>query len=155
MPRDIIFNEDLGDDEAFVGGYKIRGADTMKWLLGGGSQKRSAKAAREGPHIPPASYAESETGKVGNGGQARYTTEASEQSPLLQGAAGDPTNDTSAPRGIPLIGSGVATFWHTWQLSRMGRGVDPDVRMSWLFGGVLWEMVVCGIAGAVIGMFKS
>lgn len=128
----------------------------MKWLLGGGSPASGIAGGGKG-QIAPASYAEIEVGKPSSATGTTYTNTADEQTPLLasdsdgQTASAD-SGDAKRPRGIPLIGAGVSTFWHGWQLSRMGRGRDPDPQMDWLFGGVLWEMVIWGIMGAVKGI---
>lgn len=123
----------------------------MKWILGGGGSDSVAHrwetTAVPDPesaasHIPPASYAE---------------TEGSESTPLLRTQAVPESIAATGKKsgGIPLVGAGVSTFWHGWQLSRMGRGLDPDMRMNWLFGGVIWEMVIMGIVGAMIGLFTT
>lgn len=96
--------------------------------MGGGS------AAPAGPFV--ASYAETET----------------ESSPLLSKAA-EKSSGKKASKGIPLVGAGVSTFWHEWQMCRLGRGVEPDINMSWL-GAALWEGVVFAVIGAVLGVFR-
>ncbi|ODO07291.1 NADH:flavin oxidoreductase/NADH oxidase [Cryptococcus wingfieldii CBS 7118] len=48
-------------------------------------------------------------------------------------------------KGIPLVGAGVSTLWHTWQLRRMGRGIEPDKKLTWFKGLVqeeIWEGLV-------------
>ncbi|KAI9635074.1 uncharacterized protein MKK02DRAFT_24991 [Dioszegia hungarica] len=100
LPRDVILNIDVPDEEAVFGGYHIRGGDWVKQALGG--EKSSGK---------------------------------------------------KASKGIPLVGAGVSTFWHEWQMCRLGRGVEPDINMSWL-GAALWEGVVFAVIGAVLGVFR-
>lgn len=55
---------------------------------------------------------------------------------LAAGGSGD---------GIPLIGAGVATLWHEWQMARMGRGLEPDLRMKWGIISVLVEVLWYGL----------
>ncbi|WVQ85640.1 hypothetical protein IAT38_007806 [Cryptococcus sp. DSM 104549] len=56
--------------------------------------------------------------------------------------------------GIPLVGAGVSTFWHQWQLCRLGRGAETDEKMTWLMGllveGVWWE----GLRGGPVGWWR-
>ncbi|KGB77577.2 NADH:flavin oxidoreductase/NADH oxidase [Cryptococcus deuterogattii R265] len=93
LPRRIILNRAVADDEAFFGTCTIPHATTVKFLLGG----------------PP----------------------------------------TAKGKGIPLVGAGVSTLWHTWQMCRIGRGVEPDEKMSWFRGLMveeIWEgMIVRGV----------
>ena len=57
--------------------------------------------------------------------------------------------------GIPLIGAGVSTFWHEWQLCRIGRGVEPDAKMGWGRGLAL-EALWWGIAeGGPLGWWQA
>jgi hypothetical protein len=49
--------------------------------------------------------------------------------------------------GIPLVGAGVATLWHEWQMVRIGRGVDADLGMGWVEGLVregIWYSMLGG-----------
>ncbi|KAK8865759.1 hypothetical protein IAR55_000906 [Kwoniella newhampshirensis] len=54
-------------------------------------------------------------------------------------------------RGIPLVGAGVSTMWHEWQLCRIGRGEDPDKNMHWVKGllveEIWWEVLRGGPVG--------
>lgn len=88
LPRRIILNRAIADDEAFFGTYSIPHAKVVKFLLGGPS--------------------------------------------------------TAKGKGIPLVGAGVSTLWHTWQMCRIGRGVEPDGEMSW-FRGLLVEEIWKGM----------
>lgn len=88
LPRRIILNRAIADDEAFFGTYSIPHAKVVKFLLGGPS--------------------------------------------------------TAKGKGIPLVGAGVPTLWHTWQMCRIGRGVEPDGEMSW-FRGLLVEEIWKGM----------
>lgn len=56
-------------------------------------------------------------------------------------------NPSTSKPGIPFVGAGVSTFWHEWQLSRMGRGAKPDLTMHWIWGGLFVELVWYGILG--------
>lgn len=122
-----MFNKDIPDDEANFGGYEIPGGERMKALLGGGSSRP------EQPAI--ASYAETET------------------APLLSMSK---TAGASKQRqgGIPLVGAGVSTFWHEWQMCRLARGVEPDEKMNWVVG-LIWEGVVWAFLGVIIGFFRQ
>ncbi|GFZ43174.1 hypothetical protein JCM24511_00893 [Saitozyma sp. JCM 24511] len=86
LPDRVVLHREIPEEEAVLGGYKIPGGETMKYLLGGG-------------------------------------------------------------RSIPLVGAGISTFWHEWQCSRLGRGVEPDMRMHWFWGGLLREAVWWGMLG--------
>ena len=48
---------------------------------------------------------------------------------------------------IPLLGAGMTTFWHEWQLCRLSRGVDTDLGMHWIWGGVVVELIWWGLLG--------
>ncbi|WVW82098.1 hypothetical protein I302_104103 [Kwoniella bestiolae CBS 10118] len=62
-----------------------------------------------------------------------YRIPGSELMKTLLGAS-NPKN------GIKLVGAGVSTLWHEWQMCRIGRGVEPDVNMHWLRGAMVEEM---------------
>ena len=47
--------------------------------------------------------------------------------------------------GIPLVGAGISTLWHEWQLCRIGRGLEPDLGMNWICGGVMVELIWWGL----------
>lgn len=142
LPRDIIFNISLPDDQTAIGGYTIPGGDTMKRILGGGIST-SGPSTSHGP--PAASYVDP---------SPREETSNSERSPLL---GSDPpsrtpngvasSRDKRKSSGIPLVGAGVSTFWHEWQLGRIGRGVEPDMQMHWFWDGVLRETIGWSILG--------
>ncbi|KAK4687492.1 hypothetical protein P7C73_g2627, partial [Tremellales sp. Uapishka_1] len=94
LPRNILLNRDVPEDQTHVGGYEIRGGETMKHLLGGGYSSTMPKGSDSKP---------------------------------------------KSSSGIPLIGAGVSTLWHEWQLCRLGRGVEPDRGMHWFWGGLVKE----------------
>ncbi|WVO13410.1 hypothetical protein L204_101025 [Cryptococcus depauperatus] len=52
---------------------------------------------------------------------------------------------SKAGGGIPLVGAGISTMWHTWQMCRIGRGVQPDREMPWLRGLII-ESIWKGMA---------
>lgn len=110
----------------------------MKRVLGGGSSSAGGSGDKK-VTVPVATYIDQ--------GQ-------DENSPLLSKSRDKAKEQKKDNKGIPLIGAGVSTFWHEWQMSRMGRGVEPDVGMNWLWGGAIWEMIVWGLVGAFIGLFK-
>ena len=57
---------------------------------------------------------------------------------------------------IPLIGAGVSTYWHEWQLCRLGRGLEPDMTMHWAWGGLLLEGVWWGmLGGGPVGWWRN
>lgn len=120
LPREIVLNPNIPDDEATFGGYIIPGGKVARFMLGGGAGPKPTKA----PAI--ATYAETET-------------------------TNSHLEKTSS--GIPLVGAGVSTLWHEWQMCRMSRGLDPDVRMTWL-AGAFWEGVVWAFIGAVLGYLR-
>jgi hypothetical protein len=134
MPRKVFLNRDLQDEETNVGGYQIPGGETMKFLLGGG---RTLKSRENGKQYPPlASYV--------NG-------EDIESTPLLNTEVSRKTS-----KGIPLVGAGISTYWHEWQLCRLGRGVEPDSRMHWFWGGCLREALWWGLlGGGPVGWWRS
>lgn len=125
LPCDIILNHDLPEEKSDVGGYDIPGGPEWKRLLGGGGSARPPA-----DRVQPATYTEDET------------------SPLVQ-------DNSTSTGGIPLVGAGVSTFWHEWQLCRIGRGVEPDPTMSWGRGLAL-EALWWGIAkGGPVGWYKA
>ncbi|ORY20962.1 hypothetical protein BCR39DRAFT_554447, partial [Naematelia encephala] len=65
-----------------------------------------------------------------------YTEVETESSPLVA--------KHTQPAGVPLVGAGISTFWHEWQLSRISRGKEPWMDMGWGVGAV-WEGVVWGV----------
>lgn len=176
LPDRVVLHREIPEEEAVLGGYKIPGGETMKYLLGGGrSTKSKAKAkdtskskcrpssrsifhrpnsrpepdsmsgpantqqAQHGP--PPASYLDDEDTSIVPSHPPQPEQSESESTPLLQHATRDAT------QGIPLVGAGISTFWHEWQCSRLGRGVEPDMRMHWFWGGLLREAVWWGMLG--------
>jgi len=73
LPRDVILDCGLHADETRLGGYRIRGAATMRYIMGGG--RSTATASKPGKPVV-ASYAERGYGSVslaadlGAGGRA-------------------------------------------------------------------------------------
>ncbi|WWC58418.1 uncharacterized protein I303_100958 [Kwoniella dejecticola CBS 10117] len=67
---------------------------------------------------------------------------------LLGGGGNSPT------RGIKLVGAGISTMWHEWQLCRIGRGVEPDPDMHWLRGLIIEEIWYEVIIGLWISMWR-
>ena len=136
LPRDVILNREIEGERARVGGYEIPGASTWKWMLGGGSTSKSEKSENEG--VPPATYDD--------------TNQGDETTPLVPKET--KSMDTKS-NGIPLVGAGVGTFWHEWQLCRLGRGIEPDPKMSW-GRGLAIEAIWWGLLkGGPIGWWQA
>jgi hypothetical protein len=97
----------------------------------------------QAPGPPTASYLDDEDTSIVPSHLPRPEQSESEceSTPLLQHT----TRNTN--QGIPLVGAGISTFWHEWQCSRLGRGVEPDMRMHWFWGGLLREAVWWGMLG--------
>jgi hypothetical protein len=130
LPKDIIFNSDIADEETDIGTKRITGAETWKWLLGGGSSSKPTEST-----VPPSTY-----------------VDASEESTPLVGKS---EHDQPKQSGIPLVGAGISTFWHEWQMCRIGRGVDPDPEMSWGVG-LAKEALWWGVAkGGPLGWWNA
>ncbi|WWD18060.1 hypothetical protein CI109_102507 [Kwoniella shandongensis] len=72
-------------------------------------------------------------------------------SELMRSLLGGGGGSNSTKQGVPLIGAGVSTLWHEWQLCRLGRGEEPDWDMHWLRGlmveEVWWEVFRGGPGG--------
>jgi hypothetical protein len=48
---------------------------------------------------------------------------------------------------VNLVGASVSTFWHEWQMARIGRGQQPDPELDWVRGVVtntLWHDILGG-----------
>ncbi|WRT63956.1 uncharacterized protein IL334_000883 [Kwoniella shivajii] len=60
-------------------------------------------------------------------------------SELMKTMLGAPTQ-SSSKGGVRLVGAGISTTWHEWQLCRIGRGVKPDKSMHWLKALVVEEV---------------
>jgi hypothetical protein len=128
LPCDVILNQDLPEEKTDVGGYDIPGGPMWKRILGGGGSNPSSTNK-----VQPATYTEDET------------------TPLVE----EIEPKSSDASGIPLVGAGISTFWHEWQLCRIGRGVEPDPTMSW-GRGLAIEALWWGIAkGGPIGWYKA
>jgi hypothetical protein len=126
LPGDIILNSNIADEETDLGGYDIPGGPFWKRLLGGGRSPRPMS-------VEPSTYTEDET------------------TPLVNPSEGE----SSSGNGIPLVGAGISTFWHEWQLCRIGRGVAPDPDMSW-GKGLAVEALWWGIAkGGPVGWWRA
>ena len=117
LPVDIILNREIEAEQTGLGSYKIKGGEAMRYIFGGG---RSATASTPGK---PAVSSYTETGTT-----------------LYMSKEG-----TEGKRGIPLVGAGISTTWHEWQLCRIGRGVEPDMDMSWFWGGLIVEGLWWGL----------
>ena len=130
LPRDILLNRNVHAEEARIGGYEMRGSETMRRLLGGGQSFSPSTSKSKEPIV--ASYAETET------------------TPLVTQEGGVESH------GIPLIGAGVSTYWHEWQLCRIGRGKEADEKMDWLWGGLIVEGIWWGILkGGFLGWWNQ
>lgn len=49
--------------------------------------------------------------------------------------------------GIKLVGAGVSTVWHEWQMARIGRGEEPDPGLEFVYGALantLWHDILGG-----------
>lgn len=128
LPRDIILNREIQAEDTALGGYQMRGAETMKWLLSG-----MVSTTKKDLNQPAAaSYAETET-------QALLSDNVAQKS-----------------SGIPLVGAGVSTSWHEWQLCRIGRGKEPDMLLDWVWGGFIVEGLWFGLLkGGPWGWWKE
>ncbi|WVF70744.1 hypothetical protein IAT40_005538 [Kwoniella sp. CBS 6097] len=103
LPKKMILNHNIPDDDAQLGGYSIPGGELMKTVLGGSNPALTSPVSQAG---------------------------------------------SKAKGGIPLVGAGVSTLWHEWQMCRVGRGLDPDYGMHWLKGLLveeLWWEVIYGL----------
>lgn len=63
---------------------------------------------------------------------------------LLGGGA---SSSKPADGSIKLVGAGVSTFWHEWQMFRIGAGENPDSNLHWFKGAVkytLWHGILLG-----------
>ncbi|WWC66566.1 uncharacterized protein I206_100469 [Kwoniella pini CBS 10737] len=56
---------------------------------------------------------------------------------------------------IKLVGAGISTMWHEWQLCRIGRGVEPDLNMHWLKGLIVEELWYEVILGLPVKLWRS
>ncbi|KAF7984237.1 hypothetical protein HWV62_16054 [Athelia sp. TMB] len=141
LPNEVVLNRELEEGKAIIGGYGIPGGERLKQMLGGGkSHTPDITPTVEGSHLEAAD-ANSES-----------TTEVT---PLLSTKA-SATDTQKKNRGVPLVGAGVSTFWHEWQLCRIGRGLEPDLEMSWLWGGLVVEGIWWGmLGGGPLGWFKG
>lgn len=66
---------------------------------------------------------------------------------IFEGANSFSKKDKEGPStayGIPLVGAGVSTFWHEMQINRIGRGLEPDLNLHWVWG-FLVEFVWWGL----------
>lgn len=66
-------------------------------------------------------------------------------------ANGESTNGESKvvrrDDGIKLVGAGVSTVWHEWQMARIGRGEEPDPKLDFVYGALantLWHDILGG-----------
>ena len=117
LPVDIILNRELEAEQTGLGSYKIKGGEAIRYIFGGG---KSAIPSTPGkPAV--SSY-----------------TESGDNLDRSKGVA-------QGKQGIPLVGAGISTTWHEWQLCRIGRGVEPDMDMSWLWGGLIVEGLWWGL----------
>lgn len=153
LPRDVILDPEIQDEEAHVGGYEIPGGSTWKWVLGGGggsATKSEDTKTDSGPEtVQPATYDDTDTGTG--------TDQVTESTPLVHKnlTAESSTKTKSKSNGIPLVGAGIGTFWHEWQLCRIGRGVEPDPTMSWGRGLVI-EAIWWGVLkGGPLGWWQA
>jgi 2,4-dienoyl-CoA reductase-like NADH-dependent reductase (Old Yellow Enzyme family) len=126
LPNDIMLNRQVEASAASVGGYTVPGAEMARWILSGFPAPAPAAAA-------PTLY---NTNEVSDGTKAVTSG----------GKSAERRSATPTVRGIPLIGAGVSTLWHEWQLSRLGRGARPDPHINWFFA--LWvELFWWGLLG--------
>jgi hypothetical protein len=106
LPNRVIFNPAVRDDDtALPCGEEIRGSAFFKWVFGGG--KGSGSKVEKGREDPADPY---------------------ETAPAIPAPSNMPSG------GIPLVGASISILWHEMQLSRIGRGVEPNPEMNWLIG---------------------
>ncbi|WWD09216.1 hypothetical protein V865_007338 [Kwoniella europaea PYCC6329] len=56
--------------------------------------------------------------------------------------------------GIKLVGAGISTLWHEWQMCRIGRGTEPDINMHWLSGALIEEVWFEVLKGGPMGWWR-
>ncbi|WWC86077.1 uncharacterized protein L201_000948 [Kwoniella dendrophila CBS 6074] len=61
---------------------------------------------------------------------------------------------SKSKNGIRLVGAGISTLWHEWQLCRLGRGVEPDKNMHWLEGLLVEEIWFEVLKGGPMGWWR-
>jgi len=115
-------NKEIPGQSTVIGGYKMRGIGILKWLSGGGTTSKSSKVAAP----PVSSYLDGEP---------------ADDAMKLQPAS----KQYIRSKGIPLVGAGISTFWHEWQMCRIGRGLEPDLEMNWFWGGLIREGLWYGL----------
>lgn len=173
LAKDIVLNGKVDDANTGLGGYAIRGGEFWKWVLGGGGSSSSGKETKGGEPLP-ATYLETERG-IGTQGEAvssavpskAINDRVTEREPLLAPSsassskatvsrAADSKKKKKKKKSVPVVGAGISTFWHEWQLSRIGRGVEPDMHMDWGWGGMVVEMIWWGLIweGLIWGLWQ-
>ncbi|OCF55647.1 NADH:flavin oxidoreductase/NADH oxidase [Kwoniella mangroviensis CBS 10435] len=62
--------------------------------------------------------------------------------------------ESNRNEGIKLVGAGISTLWHEWQMCRIGRGVEPDINMHWLRGALVEEVWFEVLKGGPMGWWS-
>ena len=123
LPSEIILNRAVNDEQTRVGGYGIRGAGLIKFIL---KWSTPSKPKRRN-HL-------AQTDSNGTG-------------PSNEDGTAKAGHREVGGEGIPLVGAGISTFWHEFQLCRLGRGVDADPNLHWIWGGLVTERLWWGLLG--------
>lgn len=128
LPRRVLLNRELDGSKARIA-YDIPHAEAAKRLL-------NAQLFAPKPAPQPVS-------KLAR--PARHASHADD--PACTCGENEAVARASAGTGVKLVGAGVGTTWHEWQMSRMGRGEEPDLELDWFKGlatETLWQTICAG-----------
>lgn len=126
LPRRVLLNRELDASKARIA-YDIPHEAAARRLLN--AQLFAPKPAAPAPAPEPGRHA---------GAEHECTCGENEAIEIARANAG---------AGVKLVGAGIGTTWHEWQMARMGRGEEPDPDLDWFRGlatETLWQTVCAG-----------
>lgn len=136
LPRRVLLNRDLDSSKARIA-YDIPHAEAAKRLL-------NAQFFAPKPTSAPAATAV-EPGRRHT--SASHVSHTSGDDPKCTCAENEALTRASTGTGVKLVGAGIGTTWHEWQMSRMGRGEEPDLQLDWFKGlatETFWQTICAG-----------
>ena len=136
LPRRVLLNRELDASKARIA-YDIPHAEAAKRLL-------NAQIFPSKPTPPVRRWASHNSACPSSPSTASFV---SLDDPDCTCGENETIAQESKGTGVKLVGAGIGTTWHEWQMARMGRGEEPDMELDWFKGlatETLWQTICAG-----------
>lgn len=145
LPRRVLLNRELDGSKARIA-YDIPHAEAARRLLN--AQIFAPRTPRPSkPSTRPRRWASHTSSCPSNPSSPSTASFISLDDPECTCAENEAIERASNGSGVKLVGAGIGTTWHEWQMARMGRGEEPDLELDWFRGlatETLWQTICAG-----------